>query len=234
MSSAKSLSAMCTLSDDLIPYYSGSIPVPSSELNLRQTLHGGQSFRYICCLLVFSFDLTRSSHRWIEQPPDEFIGSLSSYIIRLKHVDEQLIYTFYTHTQLPLPPADDTRQSETSQLLHDYFQLTVRLSDLVHRWSEADERFRSQQIPAGIRVLAQDPLENLISFICSSNNNVQRISKMIKSLCDEYGTRIGAINGTHFHRFPTLSKAMDGPFGTLDFRIQTNSTSPTSKSVYEN
>ena len=223
---------MCTLSDDLIPYYSGSIPVPSSELNLRQTLHGGQSFRYVFTL-VCSLDLTRSFHSWIEQQPDEFFGSLSSYIIRLKHADEQLIYTFYAHSELPLPLADDTRQSETSQILHDYFQLSVRLSDLLQKWSQADERFRSQKLPTGIRVLAQDPLENLISFICSSNNNVQRITKMIKSLCDEYGTRIGTINEMPFHRFPTLGKTADSPFGVLDALVQTNSTSPTSRSVSE-
>jgi N-glycosylase/DNA lyase len=56
----------------------------------------------------------------------------------------------------------------------------------------------------GIRLLAQEPLENLISFICSSNNNVQRISKMIKVLCDEYGKKIGTLNGVNYHQFPTL------------------------------
>jgi N-glycosylase/DNA lyase len=59
-------------------------------------------------------------------------------------------------------------------------------------------------MPTGIRVLAQDPLENLISFICSSNNNVQRITKMIKSLCEEYGKEIGTLNGIIYYQFPTI------------------------------
>ncbi|GBE82091.1 N-glycosylase/DNA lyase [Sparassis crispa] len=35
-------------------------------------------------------------------------------------------------------------------------------------------------------MLRQDPFENLISFICSSNNNISRITKMVKSLCQHY------------------------------------------------
>lgn len=34
-----------TLSENLIVYSSGSIEIPRSELNLKQTLLGGQSFR---------------------------------------------------------------------------------------------------------------------------------------------------------------------------------------------
>lgn len=61
-------------------------------------------------------------------------------------------------------------------------------------------------MPVGIRILAQEPLENLISFICSSNNNVQRITKMIKGLCDEYGKKIGTLSGMDYYQFPTLGR----------------------------
>jgi N-glycosylase/DNA lyase len=95
---------------------------------------------------------------------------------------------------------------ESSLILQNYFQLSIKLPDLVKTWSRADQRFQSDQIPTGIRVLAQDPLENVIAFICSSNNNVQRITKMIRLLCNEYGTRIGTIDGIEFHQFPTIGK----------------------------
>ena len=77
---------------------------------------------------------------------------------------------------------------------------------------QSDQRFRNKQIPSGIRVLAQDPLENLISFICSSNNNVQRITKMIKLLCDEYGKEIGTFNGITYHQFPTIGYLLEKGF----------------------
>lgn len=59
-------------------------------------------------------------------------------------------------------------------------------------------------MPMGIRVLDQDPLENLLSFICSSNNNVQRITKMVKALCEKYGKEIGIFNGKIHYQFPTI------------------------------
>jgi hypothetical protein len=45
MSLLTPLPSISTLSDNLIIYSSGSIPIISKELNLKQTLLGGQSFR---------------------------------------------------------------------------------------------------------------------------------------------------------------------------------------------
>ena len=42
----------------------------------------------------------------------------------------------------------------------------------------------------GIRILAQDPFETLISFIISQNNNIPRIRKIIKKISIEYGVNI--------------------------------------------
>ncbi|CAF2315383.1 unnamed protein product [Rotaria sp. Silwood2] len=195
MSSLTPSPSTSILSDNLIHYCSGSIPISSTELNLKQTLLGGQSFR------------------WIEQISNEFIGVLGSYIIRLQHIDENLHYTFYTNisnkNRLNLSNENNT-QNETSLILHNYFQLSIKLHDLFQIWCKSDERFQNRLIPIGIRVLAQDPLENLISFICSSNNNVQRITKMIKLLCEEYGKQIGTLNGITYHEFPTIDE-LDKP-----------------------
>ncbi|KAG1754599.1 DNA glycosylase [Suillus lakei] len=37
-----------------------------------------------------------------------------------------------------------------------------------------------------VEMLRQDPWENLVSFICSSNNNIPRITKMVHALCKQY------------------------------------------------
>ena len=42
----------------------------------------------------------------------------------------------------------------------------------------------------GIRILAQEPFETVISFIISQNNNIPRIKKIIENLSETYGKKI--------------------------------------------
>ncbi|CAF1097043.1 unnamed protein product [Adineta ricciae] len=180
--------SISVLSDSLIQYSSGIIPISTTELNLKQTLLGGQSFR------------------WFEQSPNEFVGVLHFYIVRLQYENEKLHFKFYVHKNTNSLLNECDREKESATILHKYFQLSVKLEDLFEQWCKSDERFRNKQIPTGIRVLDQDPLENLICFICSSNNNVQRITKMIKTLSEIYGKEIGTLNGTTYYQFPTIDE----------------------------
>lgn len=72
-------------------------------------------------------------------------------------------------------PIDDTEE-----LLKKYFTLNLNLSALYKQWSAADANFK-KKAPAftGVRILSQDAWEALICFICSSNNNIARISQMV-------------------------------------------------------
>ena len=66
---------------------------------------------------------------------------------------------------------------EEATILNDYFQLDVDLEPLYQKWSGIDPVFETIALNyPGVRMLRQDPVENLFSFICSSNNNIQRIS----------------------------------------------------------
>lgn len=60
-------------------------------------------------------------------------------------------------------------------LLRKYFRLEVNLTECYEKWSMAHEHFRNEagQFYA-VRVLDQDPVENLFSFICSQNNHISR------------------------------------------------------------
>lgn len=52
-------------------------------------------------------------------------------------------------------------------------------------------------------MLRQDAWEALIGFICSSNNNIARISQMAAKLCLHYGPYLGTIDGVPYHDFPS-------------------------------
>ena len=70
---------------------------------------------------------------------------------------------------------------DTEALLRHYLSLRVDLETLYTKWSQLDPNFRKRAPKfTGIRILNQDAWETLISFICSSNNNISRISQMVR------------------------------------------------------
>jgi len=82
-------------------------------------------------------------------------------------------------------------QDQAGMILGRYFQLNIDLLSLYEEWSKVDPVFKAAGIKLpGIRMLQQDPVENIFSFICSSNNNIIRITQMIGKLCKFYGPLI--------------------------------------------
>ena len=53
----------------------------------------------------------------------------------------------------------------------------------------------------GIRILRSDPLEMIIEFIISQNNNIPRIKTIIERICESYGKNMG-----DYFAFPTLEQ----------------------------
>lgn len=101
-------------------------------------------------------------------------------------------------------------EHENGDLLKDYFQLGVDLPKMTELWCQSDPTFQALVAARpkikGIRVLRQEPLETLMAFICSSNNNIARISSMVEKLCIMYGSEIyHGIEGK-FYAFPTLEQ----------------------------
>jgi N-glycosylase/DNA lyase len=95
-------------------------------------------------------------------------------------------------------------QDDTLYLIRTYFNLPISLTALYASWSASDPNFAARAPSfTGIRILNQDAWEALIAFICSSNNNISRISQMVHKLCLHYGPYIGTLAGEPFHDFPT-------------------------------
>lgn len=110
------------------------------------------------------------------------------------------------HSTPDLPTSDDSEA-----LLKNYFNLHHNLTDLYKQWADADPNFRKRAPEFnGVRILNQDAWEALVAFICSSNNNISRISQMVHKLCLHYGPYIGTVAGEPFHDFPT-PKSLTAP-----------------------
>ncbi|RLV99607.1 hypothetical protein DV515_00009781 [Chloebia gouldiae] len=176
------------------------LPCPPAELRLDLVLSSGQSFR------------------WWESSPGAWTGVLGGRVWTLRQDGDRLWYTVYGEEEEHREERDECpakaaklSAAETDGILRDYFQLDVGLSPLYHAWGAADPLFRkvANDFP-GVRVLRQDPVECLFSFICTSNNHISRITAMIERLCQAFGRCLCCLDSRPFHAFPSLS-ALTGP-----------------------
>lgn len=179
--------------------------------------------------------------RWKKEEPGEWIGVIGKRIWILKQDSDQLFYRSIGedrafkhasnpaecgnsknaakprksrhHTSCPLQPsATEHKLDDEEATLKDYFQLSVDLDTLYTKWSKNDQFFNKlSQNFGGLRMLRQDPVENLFSFICSQNNHISRIASMVEKLCTNYGQLINTYGGRSYFTFPQLSAlAKDG------------------------
>merc|ERR1711892_540754 len=124
-----------------------------------------------------------------------YIGVLQSRLLLLCQDDYNIFYHCVNQ------PSDEAIEDQ----LRDYFQLKIDLPSLYTEWAKNDPIFDkiSQDYP-GVRMLRQDPLENVFSFICSANNNIARISGMVEKMCVEYGEFVTEFETIKYYSFPQL------------------------------
>lgn len=178
-----------------------SLNLNSAELRLDFTLQAGQSFRWHRMTGESTEDATAAAVDWT--------GIFDERIWTLRQDVEGGRLLYRVHPE----PQSEREVAACENTLDDYFQLNrACLADLYDKWSASDVHFRriAPQYP-GVRVLRQDPVENLFSFLCSSNNNIKRITGMVQSLCEIYGRHLISIDGRNYHGFPDVeSLAADG------------------------
>ncbi|KAK2794812.1 8-oxoguanine glycosylase ogg1 [Onygenales sp. PD_12] len=173
------------------------LPVSLTELCINTTLRCGQSFR------------------WQKSGDGEWSCTLHGRIISLRQDPTHLHYRSCfpsSNSTLATPPSstplsvkeEAQEKDDTEELIRNYFNLNSNLTDLYEQWSIADKNFKKKASHfTGIRIMRQDAWETLVSFICSSNNNIARISQMVEKLCLNYGPLIGHIDQKPYHDFPS-------------------------------
>lgn len=80
-----------------------------------------------------------------------------------------------------------------------YFDFCTNYDKIKSSLSENPMLKRAVEYGKGIRILRSDPLEMIIEFIISQNNNIPRIKTIIENICRSYGENMG-----DFYAFPTL------------------------------
>lgn len=142
-----------------------------------------------------------SPSAWGSHDATDWIGTLrvtktgQTLVVHVRETPTTTLYKVLALTKTTRDKSsdggDDTIIIDTEAFLREYFQLPTSLSELYTNWSQACPRLAQigNCIP-GVRILQQDPWETLLSFICSSNNNIPRITQILATLRKEYGQRI--------------------------------------------
>lgn len=116
--------------------------------------------------------------------------ALHGRILSLKQDSSHLHYrTIRPSIPYPFSPPSSAKSStvgtpsdedDTESLLRHYLNLSPDLTALYEHWSSVDSNFKKRAPKfTGVRILKQDAWEALVGFICSSNNNIARISQMV-------------------------------------------------------
>ena len=68
-------------------------------------------------------------------------------------------------------------------------------------------------IKKGIRIIKQNPFETFVSFLCSQNNGIPRIIKMVQSIAKEFGrieyTLLDGDRKFQVYKFPKPERLMN-------------------------
>ena len=128
--------------------------------------------------------------RWEKLSDEMFAGVVASKYVEVSYDGELL--TFY-----------NVSEKFFKGCLVEYFDLNTSYSDiqkdLLGRHDVLDQAIK---YAPGIRILKQDSFEAMISFIISQNNNIKRISSIVKRLCENFGTR----SDDGAYAFPTVDQ----------------------------
>lgn len=165
------------------------LKVSPKELRLDPTLICGQAFR------------------WMPTGPQEWTCALFGHAIELKQTPKTIMYRSLGKLDSQKDDSDELLETE----LRGYFQLHINLQSLCKKWTSIDPAFaKLAKSQAGVRILRQPVVENLFTFIASSNNNIKRITMLVDRLCQHYGSPIDTPKG-RFYTFPTIQQIAKDP-----------------------
>ncbi|XP_019182357.1 PREDICTED: N-glycosylase/DNA lyase OGG1 [Ipomoea nil] len=146
---------------------------------------------------------TGQTFRWKQTGPLQFTGVVGgSHLVSLKQLENGDVgYHLHRTTSV-----DDDDVALARAALRDFLNVGISLGEIWETFKTSDPRFAElADHLGGARVLRQDPLECLIQFICSSNNNIKRITLMVDFI-SSLGNYLGTVEGFKFYEFPTLDR----------------------------
>ncbi|CRG96720.1 N-glycosylase/DNA lyase, putative [Plasmodium gallinaceum] len=135
---------------------------------------------------------------------NKYIGLINKKIFLFKETENNIFYQCLYDNKITLHSKKNNieilncdtneNQSNYEKELQDFFNLKFPLDKNMEAWKKKDKRMNeiSNKIK-GLRILKVDPVESFFAFLCSSNNNIPRITLMIDCLKRRYGKFLATI-----------------------------------------
>ena len=131
--------------------------------------------------------------RWQSDEDGWWVGVISGQLVRIR----QMSGGDLEFEGAPGPDGD------VGELLHRYFRLDDPVAEIYQSISRNETMEGLVRRYHGLRLLRQDPWECLASYICSANNKVKQIKKLVNRICDKFGS---PINGHEQRAFPSYQQ----------------------------
>ena len=134
--------------------------------------------------------------RWNEENNKSYTGVFKGNILNVKKENDTIIFKGIV-------------KGNIKEVVEDYFDLKRDYSKIKNELSKIDSNLKtSVEYGNGIRILNQDLIETILSFIISANNNIPRIKGIIERICKSYGDKI-TWNKKTYYTFPSLERLKD-------------------------
>ena len=131
--------------------------------------------------------------RWNKQEDGSYTGVFKGNVLNVKKVDNKIIF-------------EGLVNGDIKDVVYEYFDLERNYTEIKSKLAKVDKYMQtSVEYGNGIRILNQDLIETILSFIISANNNIPRIKGIIERLSEKYGNKI-IWNKRSYYTFPTLEE----------------------------
>ena len=123
-------------------------------------------------------------------------------------------YWYGVNGQDILKISDSGRIKSYQNIKTDFFRKNDNLEKIIKSISKDKITKIAVSRYLGLRILEQDPFQCLISFIVSSNSNIQKIKSSLENLSEKFGTKVEFQN-KEFFLFPSPEKLVKAPINEI-------------------
>ena len=96
----------------------------------------------------------------------------------------------------------------------DFFRKNDNISEIIKSISKDKTVKKAVKEYEGLRIFRQDPFQCMISFIISSNSNIQKIKSSLEKITRKFGTKV-KIEGKEFFIFPKPEKLVNASMNEI-------------------